>query len=159
MELEFKKEKVENMKLNEAKQLARVSRFDVRYVIVQYHAVDDSMRTELGTAGLWDSPKKPILLHLKLHKPESDSHLTSSEWLEYLLSLWKTSQRQKNHSLVLANSHQKVLCSFSRRFKTCWFSYQFTLCRANLLECMDCYIWYSIRREREHNLTKKKKKR
>lgn len=43
MKLEFKKEKVANMKLNEAKQLARAGRFDVRYVIVQYHAVDDSI--------------------------------------------------------------------------------------------------------------------
>lgn len=31
------------MKLNEAKQLARAGRFDVRYVIVQYHAGDDSV--------------------------------------------------------------------------------------------------------------------
>lgn len=43
MKLEFKKETVENMKLNEAKQLARAGRFDVRYLIVQYHAGDDSI--------------------------------------------------------------------------------------------------------------------
>lgn len=43
MELEFKKEKVKNMKLNEAKQLACAGRFEVRYLIIQYHAVDDSI--------------------------------------------------------------------------------------------------------------------
>lgn len=31
------------MELNEAKQLACAGRFDVRYVIVQYHASDDSV--------------------------------------------------------------------------------------------------------------------